>query len=96
MTSRPDCYTCRHRGSVPGSAHSCCNHPLSREGTAPESSLLAVFASVGRINPVVNISGAIKLGIKANRYGIARGWFNWPYNFDPNWLLECNGYEETR
>ena len=21
------CYECKHRGTVPGDAHSCCNHP---------------------------------------------------------------------
>jgi len=24
---KPNCYECKHRGEVPGSAHSSCNHP---------------------------------------------------------------------
>ena len=24
--------------------------------------------------------------------GIRNGWFNWPYNFDPLWLRECDGF----
>lgn len=34
----------------------------------------------------------IKLGIKADRYGFENGWFMWPVNFDPAWLLNCNGF----
>lgn len=29
---------------------------------------------------------------KGNIHGIAKGWFRWPYNFDPVWLEECDGY----
>ena len=25
--------------------------------------------------------------------GIRRGWFTWPVNFDPAWLISCNGFE---
>ena len=28
--------------------------------------------------------------------GIRRGWFNHPYDFDPNWLLECNGFKNKQ
>ena len=24
------------------------------------------------------------------------GWFNYPWNFDPTWLLECDGYEKRK
>ena len=24
--------------------------------------------------------------------GIRNGWFNWPYNFDPIWLRDCDGF----
>lgn len=24
--------------------------------------------------------------------GIARGWFVWPFNFDPTWLINCDGF----
>ena len=24
--------------------------------------------------------------------GIRRGWFAWPYNFDPTWLVSCNSF----
>ena len=26
--------------------------------------------------------------------GIRRGWFAWPFNFDPTWLMSCDGFSE--
>lgn len=31
--------------------------------------------------------------VKGNIFGIRSGWFNHPFNFDPCWLEECNGFE---
>ena len=88
--SKPNCYECKHRGTVPGSAHSSCHHP-SLPPIPPELQLLGIFASVRRSPPIqVNTE---KLAIKGNAHGIRNGWFNWPMNFDPVWLEECNGYE---
>jgi hypothetical protein len=28
----------------------------------------------------------------ANYHGVRKGWFLWPLNFDPTWLLNCDGY----
>ena len=25
--------------------------------------------------------------------GIRRGWFLWPFNFDPVWLVSCDGFQ---
>jgi hypothetical protein len=33
-----------------------------------------------------------KLNIKGNPHGIRNGWFNWPMNFDPTWLEQCEGF----
>ena len=27
-------------------------------------------------------------------HGIAEGWFMWPYNFDPTWLVSCNQHKK--
>ncbi len=27
--------------------------------------------------------------------GIKRGWFMWPYNFDPVWLQSCDGFSDN-
>jgi hypothetical protein len=41
-----------------------------------------------------NPKSAKELKIKGNEYGIRSGWFNFPTNFDPVWLENCNGFEE--
>lgn len=40
----------------------------------------------------VGTRGIETLGIKGNDYGIRNGWFVWPYDFDPTWLISCNGF----
>jgi len=39
-------------------------------------------------------AGGAELNIRGNPHGIKRGWFSWPYNFDPVWLENCDGFEE--
>lgn len=75
----PNCYECRYRGSVPGDAHSCCRYPGNN------TDMFAFFAPENQEN-------IRKLNIKANRHGFMSGWFFWPVNFDPVWLLSCNGF----
>jgi len=33
------------------------------------------------------------LKIKGHPLGIRGGWFLWPMNFDPTWLVNCDGFE---
>jgi hypothetical protein len=35
------------------------------------------------------------LKVVGNPVGIQNGWFMWPFNFDPTWLRECNGFESV-
>lgn len=30
--------------------------------------------------------------VEGHFYGIRKGWFCWPLNFDPVWLLSCDGF----
>lgn len=87
-----DCYTCAYRGGVPGSCHSSCNHPSTEKSSAIE--LMAIFASVHRCPPIMTDSK--ELNIRGNEHGIRKGWFNWPYNFDPIWLENCEGYKKVK
>lgn len=32
------------------------------------------------------------LEVEGNPHGIKSGWFLHPFNFDPVWLLKCNGF----
>lgn len=73
----PKCYSCIHRGTVAGDAHSSCNHPKSG-GIAGLMKIMAGY------NP---------LNIQANRHGVEMGWFMWPVNFDPAWLINCDGFK---
>ena len=34
------------------------------------------------------------LHITGDELGRRRGWFSWPANLDPVWLLTCAGFEE--
>lgn len=93
MPKKFDCYKCKWRGSVPGSAHICCKHPSLKKAT--DNSLFqiqAIFASVGRAGPV--FINSKKLNIKASPTGVKGGWFNFPFNFDPRWLKNCDGFEK--
>lgn len=92
LSKAPKCSTCIHRGSVTGSCHSSCLHPkIKMISDDPLKELFATFASVGRLLPVMY--GEKLLGVEANAHGIKKGWFNWPFNFDPIWLEKCEGYE---
>lgn len=88
-----NCYECKYMGKVPGSEHICCNHPSLREVLdRPELKVAALFAGVGRLPPfVINTP---ELNIKANPHGVKHGWFNFPFNFDPIWLENCDGFEK--
>lgn len=32
--------------------------------------------------------------VEGNKHGIRSGWFMWPLNFDPVWLISCNGFSD--
>ena len=58
--TKPDCYKCGHRRSIPGDAHSQCVAPNAK--------------------------------VKGHKIGIKGGWFFYPFNFDPTWLLKCDSF----
>lgn len=89
--ARPNCYHCKHRRDIPGDAHSRCVHPSIGETNSMDA-VSAIFASVGRAEPVIS-EKARELNVKGNALGIRRGWFNWPFNFDPTWLQSCDGFD---
>jgi len=87
---KPNCYECKYRGSVPGSAHSTCQHPANGKLSAePLLQAFGILASVGRTAPIQADTG---LNVKGHPTGVRRGWFNWPFNFDPVWLQSCDGF----
>ena len=90
---KANCYECKHRGNVPGDRHSCCNHPSVQVAKDdPMGQQLATLAGVGLVSPINAKSN--ELNIKGSPHGIKEGWFNWPWNFDPIWLENCDGFEQ--
>lgn len=95
MEGAPNCYKCKYRSGVPGSTHSSCNHPkLDKAHGEPLSAVLAIFASVGRVEPIQGRGAGIH--VEGHPHGISKGWFNHPWNFDPTWLVSCDGFVEAR
>lgn len=90
--SKPNCYKCKHRGTVPGSAHSSCKHPSL--GKARNDPMLSILATLASVNRVESFQLQSELNVTAKQHGIDNGWFIWPWNFDPVWLLTCNGFQE--
>ena len=40
--------------------------------------------------------GNVDAVVEGDSYGKRSGWFVWPYNFDPVWLLQCSGFKEIK
>ena len=34
--------------------------------------------------------------VEGNEHGIRSGWFKWPLNFDPTWLISCDGFSKNK
>ncbi len=87
-----NCYDCKHIRSLPGDCHKRCAHP-SLPKLDPFVEVMAIFASVQRTPPQAMDGGP--MNVKLNPLGVARGWCNFPWNFDPTWIVSCDGYEVT-
>jgi len=91
-----NCYECEYRGTIPGDAHSCCNHPLVKKNKTinnPLVELLQLFGSVGRVQPFT--IAPKKMNMKFNEYGVKNNWCFFPFNFDPIWIENCNGFKSN-
>lgn len=86
---KPNCYKCIYRRKVVGSAHSWCDHPaLDGEG---DNVFAGVFKVMATGNPVKILAVGLVLKITCEQVWIDKGYFDWPFNFDPTWLLSCRG-----
>ena len=92
MADKPNCYQCKHRRDLPGDCHSSCAHPgIADQANNPLGRMMALLAGVSRATPIQGTSNT--LHVTGNPHGIRHGWFNHPWNFDPLWLEECDGFE---
>lgn len=80
-----NCYKCKFRGNVAGSAHSRCNLISSLD--EPKSSELEFLLSTG-VYELVDKNTNEPL-VKLNQHGVKNGWAMWPINFDPVWVESC-------
>lgn len=99
-TAKPNCYKCKYRGEIPGNAHSKCVHPSISEITnCAEAEIIGLLGSRGiarlglNLGAIINNAPNNPLGVRGSDHGVKSGWFNWPVNFDPVWLVSCNGFE---
>jgi hypothetical protein len=83
---KPSCHDCIHHRTIPGDAHIQCAHPKINPVETLLTPLLLMSGSQ-------NSPDMKRLNVMGDRTGIRRGWFNWPLNFDPVWLLTCDGFE---
>jgi len=93
--NNPDCYKCEHRRDLPGDAHSRCNHPILFKN-ADDSFIGFIDRFFSADGEIKVINALVKFRIKGDDHGIKSGWFNWPFNFDPIWLMNCNGFLEKK
>lgn len=88
---KPDCFKCRHRRSSQLSAHSACAHPAS--GLDQSDGLGGLMEVARMMVGAVDPEGVHALGITCKAHGLRNGWFCWPADFDPVWLLTCKGFQ---
>ena len=48
---KTNCYTCKFRGEVCGSAHSSCNHPITKNAELISLVMMKLAMGIGSINP---------------------------------------------
>lgn len=88
--SKPNCYQCQYRGEVPGDTHSKCVHPVFEK--IVDSSLGQLSSLMGKRAGSMQLeAGGCK--VVGDKHGIKQGWFNHPFNFDPIWLVSCEGFK---
>lgn len=90
-----NCYECKHRGSVTGSAHSSCkainNHDALKDLTEHQRRIVEMATVTSGKFPLEFEDG--RQLISFDTHGQKNGWCMWPVNFDPIWVRECIFHE---
>jgi hypothetical protein len=89
--AKPNCYECIYRRNIPGDTHSKCVHP-DNGATSVNKELFEFMSILGGAGGAL-VTTISDMKITGDPHGIKNGWFNWPFNFDPIWLNECNGFK---
>ena len=80
-----DCWKCKWCREIPGSAHVMCVHP--KTGINEDDPMVKLISLMG------GFKATTELRVKINPHGLRNGWANLPFNFDPIWVEECEGFE---
>lgn len=92
MENEFDCRKCKYRGRAGSNTlHSKCCHPVVDQIMSDHDALGIVFDNFSLHNKVT--SGLWGLNIEVEPSAVANGWCYWPFNFDPIWVKECNGFK---
>lgn len=83
----PNCHHCRFKRRLLGNVHIACKHPsVTHRYEKDLYGMLTPNAGKGGIYPN-------ELDVWGRHTAMAKGWFAWPFNYGPVWLLRCIGYE---
>lgn len=96
MKEGKNCYECKFRGTVPGSAHSSCRimkEIFPEEESASKMEFL-VASGAYMMNFKDRTTGVNTPIVKLNEHGVKNGWAAWPLNFDPIWVEDCVTFKE--
>lgn len=87
---KPNCYTCRFRTTVPGSAHSCCTviRETAKELGMEDAKAVLLESAVAFGKATITVNSA-EPAVKLNPHGVKNGWATWPFDFDPTWVDSC-------
>lgn len=87
-----NCYDCKFKGSVPGSAHSSCN--ILKEAITDSSKRTQLELLLATHQVKLTMGENEEPMVKMNEHGIKNGWANWPLDFDPVWIEDCKFFNE--
>ena len=87
---KPNCYECKFRTTIPGSAHSCCTviKETAKELGMEESKAVSLEALISLGSAGIK-SQSDQPAVKLNPHGVNNGWAAWPLDFDPTWVESC-------
>ena len=82
--AKPDCINCVHVRSNRGSElKSCANPKTGPHLDDPNRTRQEIIEAMGGL-----------LNIEGERDAIRKGLFEWPWSYDPEWIVNCDGFEQ--
>lgn len=82
-----NCYDCKYRREVVGSAHSACAYLEEKTSDKGNAKLFGILLAFGETKV---------RGIDLHPQGVAGGWASWPIKFDPVWVTRCDYYDQEK